>query len=486
MPNFKQLKQLAVWSWDPGRRAVTLTAIAAVLWVLLWCDWTAWYLLPTWLHSIGFTAALGVAAYWLHWPRGCERTLYRGILSACFIPVWGWLTFASFTLGWYGLGKFFTGAGIATAFVIGLCWAVWYVERRSRFYEALAREDPNVRSKRWNPLDLAAWYYGARRKRLDQSALTLVSYCFSFLLVLLIAGQISGCREIYESPFGGGKPKKIQQIVKIQQVIKRKFVINPYSSVIFNPPKIEDIKLQILKVTDNKYRVGYGDDPGAGFATGTARGKVRFIRLEYSGGDWDQDLERNADLNMLLQYGIRTTHRVADRNETRKISQLKNFPARKSPPFVYITGQRELPIGKGDQGVLREYLTEKHGLLFADNGGSGGWGGQFIQLMSQVLPTVEPKTIPLDHPIHRVPYEIPFLPYVAPHGGKDAIGWTVEGRLVAYYHPGDIGDAWADGHAGVSRKIAEYCYQTGVNVMFYAHAEYHKWLTSLEEEERQR
>ena len=107
--------------------------------------------------------------------------------------------------------------------------------------------------------------------------------------------------------------------------------------------------------------------------------------------------------------------------------------------------------------------------------------------MKEVLPTVEAKIIPLDHPVHRVPYEIPFLPYVAAHGGKDAIGWTVQGRLVAYYHPGDIGDAWADDHAGVSRKITEYCYQTGVNVMFYAHAEYHKWLAALEKEaEKQR
>ncbi len=453
---------------------------------MLWCDWSAWYLLPTWCHWLGFTGGLAGAAYWLHWPRGCDRTLYRGILGACVLPLWGFLTFAAFTLGWYRLGKVFTAAGLAATFVIGLCWAVWYVERRSRHYESATKGDAGegVATRRWNPLDLAAWYYGSRRKRLDQSGLTFLSYSLCFLLALFLAGQISGCREIYESPFGGGKPKKIQQIVKIQQVIKRKFIINPYSAVVFNPPPIHDIKLQILEVTDNKYRVGYGDDPGAGFATGTNRGKVRFIRLEYDGGDWDQDLERNADLNMLLQYGIRTKHRVADRNETRKISQLANFPPRKSPPFVYITGQRDLNIGKGEQKVLREYLTEKHGLLFADNGGSGGWGGQFLELMRRVLPTVEAKPIPLDHPIHRIPYEIPFLPYVAPHGGKDAIGWTVEGRLVAYYHPGDIGDAWADGHAGVSRKIAEYCYQTGTNVMFYAHAEYDKWLRSLEQQEQ--
>ena len=84
--------------------------------------------------------------------------------------------------------------------------------------------------------------------------------------------------------------------------------------------------------------------------------------------------------------------------------------------------------------------------------------------------------MPLDDVIHRIPYQIPFLPYVAPHGGKDAWGWKVDGRWVCYYHPGDIGDAWSDGHSGVPPEIYEYCYQLGTNVIFYAHVEYNKWL----------
>ena len=73
------------------------------------------------------------------------------------------------------------------------------------------------------------------------------------------------------------------------------------------------------------------------------------------------------------------------------------------------------------------------------------------------------------------------LPYVAKHGRSDALGWVVDGRLVAYYHPGDIGDAWADGHSGVPREVWESCYQLGVNVIFYAHAEYNKWLEATKE-----
>ena len=100
---------------------------------------------------------------------------------------------------------------------------------------------------------------------------------------------------------------------------------------------------------------------------------------------------------------------------------------------------------------------------------------QFLAAMNRVLPDVRPVAIPLDDVIHRVPFQIPFLPYVAPHGGKEALGWYQDGRWLAYYHPGDIGDAWSDGHAGVDPEVWEACYQLGTNVIFYAHVEYAKW-----------
>ena len=115
-------------------------------------------------------------------------------------------------------------------------------------------------------------------------------------------------------------------------------------------------------------------------------------------------------------------------------------------------------------------------MLFGDNGGSSHFHNQFVSMMRQILPQVEPVRIPLDDVIHRVPFQIPFLPYVAPHGGKDALGWKVDGRWVCYYHPGDIGDAWTDDHSGVSAEIYEACYQLGTNIIFYGHIEYNRWL----------
>ena len=263
--------------------------------------------------------------------------------------------------------------------------------------------------------------------------------------------------KIYELPSGGGVPELKQKPVKIVNVVTNK----------------EEILKDLLKATMHRYEVDQGK--GAGFAGGTRRGKVRFIRLRYAGGDWDQDLDLNSDLNMLLWYSTHTGQPTAKLPETRSIGQLKAFPATKSPPLVYITGQRGLSVSQSEVDTLREYLVDKHGMLFADNGGSAGWHAKFFELMRRVLPKVQPRALPIDHPVHS---GLSAIPIVTPHGGQNAYGWVIESRIVAYYHPGDIGDAWADGHAGVPRRIWEPSYRLGGNIIHYAHSEYSKWLRS--------
>jgi antitoxin component YwqK of YwqJK toxin-antitoxin module len=266
-------------------------------------------------------------------------------------------------------------------------------------------------------------------------------------------------KKVYEMPAGG------DEIVPRPPVVK----------VIRDESMGEPIKLQLSEITKHAYTVGYGKGKESGFPGGANPGTVRFIRLEYTGGDWDQNFGIGGDQNLLMEYHMRTGRKVARMTESRRIMQLKNFPVGKGPPMVYMTGQRNITVTKNEVEILREYLIGNHGMIFADNGGSLNWHGQFFNLMKRLLPTVRPVKVPLDHPIHQVPYPIPFLPYVAPHGGKDAYEWVVDNRLVAYYHPGDIGDAWADGHAGVAQQITELCYQLGTNVIFYAHAKYYKW-----------
>lgn len=371
--------------------------------------------------------------------------------------------------------------GLVGLFLIGLAWIVWGVERASQHYLRRRSESDDHR-RIWNPLDVEAWYYGRRGKKLNQSLTALAAYSLAFLIGATLITQLGGCSEIYEMPAGGGEQQQLAvQTVKLQKVIKKKFVINPFSAIVFNPPPIDEVKLQLNEVSQHVYTVGYGQGTGAGFAGGTARGKVRFIRLEYGGGDWNQDFGVGADLNMLIEYGVRTRHPVHNQTESRTVAQLANFVVGKSPPVVYLTGQKNISLSKSEAKILREYLADQHGMVFGDNGGSQHFHNQFFSMMRQVLPNVEPVKVPLDDVIHRIPYQIPFLPYVSPHGGRDAWGWKVDGRWVAYYHPGDIGDAWSDGHSGVPREIYEYCYQLGTNVIFYAHVEYNKWLDARQQ-----
>lgn len=404
--------------------------------------------------------------------------------------------------------------GAGTAYVVGLLWCIWLVDRAGRSYEARRRAAGQLNSldgsrgvvavqrrSIWNPLDAAAWFYGRRSPKLNQSMVLLTAYSLLFVLASVASGYIHRQAESAELPAGGGgggaggpaQKMAVAQTVRLKKVVKKKFVINPFSAISFTPPPIDDVKLQLEQQTDHLYSAGsgqggagggrgkgfgYGDGEGSGFGNGTGTGRVRFIRLQYDGGDWDQDFGVGADLNMLIEYGVRTGQKVNDRTESRTVSQLVAFQTDKSPPLVYLTGQRNINLSKADIKNLRTYLLDKHGMLFGDNGGSRHFHNQFFAMMRQVLPECEPVRVPLDDEIHRVPFPLPFLPYVAPHGGKDAWGWKVDGRWVCYYHPGDIGDAWSDGHSGVPRDVWDACYRLGANVIFYAHVEYAKWVMS--------
>ncbi len=474
-----------------------------VVWVIMLLELRTTQFFPTWLHLAFCTLSIPMIWYWHRRvsssPDCCASMPYAKwiVLTVGYVLFWHLTMIALDLLVLDSIRANIARWGTALLFAIGLLWTVFGIERASVFY---GQQEIDDGEEVWNPLDLRAhfyavdwgqplrwlnpkrWLHSQRSRKLDQSFLGLVSYTFTFMVLGLLFAQLNGCREIYEMPAGGGEQKQLAQVVKIKKVIRKKYVVNPLSAISFEVPPIDEVQLKLEEKTEHAYTVGYGEGKGAGFAGGTFRGKVRFIRLEYSGGDWDQDYGIGGDLNMLLEYGIRTQHKVGERTESRTIGQLRNFPKGKSPPIVYMTGQRNISVSNSELKTLREYLNDKHGMLFGDNGGSRHFHNQFLSLMSRVLPDIRPVPIPLDDIIHRVPFQIPYLPYVAPHGGKEALGWYKDGRWVAYYHPGDIGDAWADGHAGVKADIWESCYKLGTNVIFYAHSEYAKWLEAQKTE----
>ena len=466
-------------------------------------------LVPPIRFGMAFVPVL-VAALWVRWTWRSSDRVKGFAYSVAILLCWLGALFAASEDRFRPFREPLLTYGQCVLFFIGLGWVVWFVEVASRHFES-KRDDidsfglhvirPRDRRLNWNPLDPAAWYYGRENKRLNQSLALLSSYVvFFFVACVWFAALRGGSKDSYELPGGGGggggggksEQASIVQQVQLKKVTRRKLVINPYSSILFNAPPIDEVKLALPQATEHLYSagqgkgagsgsgsgIGYGDGDGSGFGPGTSQGKVRFIRLEYAGGDWNQDMSFFSGENMLREYGIRTQQKVSEKEEVRSIAQLKGFPAEKSPPFVYLTGEKSISISASEAKILKEYMLDKHGMLFIDNGGSAHFHNQVLAMMQQVLPNVRPTPVPLDDIIHRVPFAIPYFPYVAPHGGKEALGWRVDGRLVAYYHPGDIGDAWADDHAGVKREIYDACYQLGVNVIFYAHVEYSKWLMS--------
>jgi hypothetical protein len=478
MPTQPKLQTVRHWLLRQSRRPLLWTVLYAVIWCLLWVDAHAWFRLSVWTLTIGFLTSLPVCYYWIRRHRYSSLIVRRAILSVTFLPVWQLVAHLPLHTFSYSLAGTIIQVGSGIAFFLGLSWAVWWIDRETkRVPDPNKQNDPNTKKRTWDPRQLVAWYFGRKNNKLRQSIFTLLTYTCLFGTMAFFLTRLSGC-SVYESPLGGGEEKQLKQLVKIQKVINKKYVINPYSSILFNPPPIDDVKLQVLEVTEHLYKIGQGKGDGAGFSAGTTRGKVRFIRLKYNGGDWEQDMARGSDLNLLTEYGVRTGHPVSDRPEPMEIGRLKSFPPRKSPPMVYMTGQQKITLSDKEIKIMRSYLLDSHGMLFGDNGGSSGWEGQFVSMMQKILPRIEPISVYLDHTIHRIPYTLPRLPIVAPHGRSNALGWVVDGRLVAYYHPGDIGDAWADGHSGVPREVWESSYQLGVNIIYYAHAEYNKWLVA--------
>ena len=135
---------------------------------------------------------------------------------------------------------------------------------------------------------------------------------------------------------------------------------------------------------------------------------------------------------------------------------------------IYFTEEAKAEIYKKFAGSL-----VKGGMLFIDNGG-GNFGQAVRQLVSRIFPDKPFIDIPNDDPIYQRPYSFPDgAPPFWHHDGTRAKGVRVGDRLAVFYHPGDINDAWKDGHSGASEEVAEQAYRLGINVMYYAFNAYY-------------
>ena len=305
---------------------------------------------------------------------------------------------------------------------------------------------------------------------------------FLALLLLPYLMFMWGWEEPYGLPQGSGEMQQQVVVKKMKKQKKqKKLTINPFSPYILERMNIDDVK--ILVELENESRdtyqatatsgLGKGGKGNGGWPEGMAGSAVRFIRLKYRGGDWDQDMGKGADYNLLIKFHEWTGMKIAKDTEFREIERLKFFPKKKSPPFVFLTGMKGINVSDKEVKILRDYCLVEGGMLFIDNGG-GYFDGQVRNLLRRVFPGKPLVDIPNDDTIYQRPYVFPDgAPPFWHHAGYRAMGIRDEGRWCVFYHPGDINDAWKDDHSGASAEVADQAYKLGVNVMFYAFNQYY-------------
>lgn len=316
---------------------------------------------------------------------------------------------------------------------------------------------------------------------------------YYFFGLILLPFLLQCCSEYeldeYNIPKGDGggqvQQQKVQQIKKKKKEKKKRYILNPNSGYMFNVVQIPDEELleELDEMTETQYETtgagtfGPGKKGGKpGWPNGMDGGKVRFIRLKYNGGDWDQDMGKGADYNMLLKIKEWAGFEIASETEFATADEIEHRFRKKGkkPPFIYVTGGNKGGINLTAKEVkqLRDYLLKDGGMIFADNGG-GNFDGQFRNMMKRILPNHNFVDIANDDIIYQAPFHFPNgAPRLFHHSGDRALGIKNNGRWIVFYHQGDINDAWKAGGSGLSAQQQEMAFRLGANVICYAFSAY--------------
>ncbi len=417
--------------------------------------------------------------------------------GAAFAAVWAWLLFFIVSapsvlyianaktfdkamrndLWLAGAWAWVPAAVLAAVFLLSLCRrsaAAFYVARDTTKERLGDRIVENLKAHGGDPRWRTSSYWSI-----------FAHLAILFLLPFLLRDW--GMQKAYGVPKGSGSP--IVQLVKVKRIEKKekpkpkkKFVLNMDSPILFYRPDIDESEIlkQVEQETQDTYvatslkdgKLGKGGGRSGGWPSGMEGAKVRFIRLEYKGGDWDQDMGVGADYNLLLQFHRMTGFKIAENTEHIPILQLRRFPKRRGPPFVFITGRGAISVTKKEVDTLRWYCLEEGGLIFADNGG-GSFNHHFRALMRRCFPELDWVDIANDDIIYRQPFVFPNgAPPLWHHSGMRALGLKYNERWIVFYHQGDINDAWKTGHSGASEAQAMQAYRLGVNIINYAFNQY--------------
>jgi hypothetical protein len=227
--------------------------------------------------------------------------------------------------------------------------------------------------------------------------------------------------------------------------------------------------------------------PAAGPAQ--AAGEFTFARTVYHspysygrrwGGAWATDYP-DADNHFIT--GIRewagTNLNVSARPERVEIMDERLFDY----PLIYFVEPGFMELSAEEAARLREYVARGGFLFFDDFWGEAEWQNVREQ-MKKVFPDLEPKELPLTHPVFHSYLDIEEVVQVpniynaqrgvtSEKGGVTPYYMGIEdkgGRLVAFFaRNSDLGDAWEwinDSRYPVKYGLAAY--KIGINVVIYA------------------
>jgi len=310
---------------------------------------------------------------------------------------------------------------------------------------------------------------------------------YLIIIVLPFLWALRGCVEPYRVPYGSGKAAvvRVMRMVRQKKQKRKKYLLRENAAVYWDlPDLVKDSKIaeevdeatQLTHTADRNAvhgAMGAGGGTKGGWPEGVPGGKIRFIRMEYRGLDWDDGMDEKsaADINFLNFLRQEVPFPVAHKGESHPIRLLKKYPRGFAPPFIYMTGQDRIDTSSYDMGVLREYLLDG-GMLFADCGGPR-WDGSFRGFIAAALPGMRLIDIPDDDELYQMPYTFSNgAPSLWHHGGMRALGVKHKGRWIVFYHPGDMNDAWKTGNSGMDSDLADKSFQMGINVLYYAITHY--------------
>ena len=307
-----------------------------------------------------------------------------------------------------------------------------------------------------------------------------------YLVILFGPMVMRGCgwEKDYEIPLGSGKPVvTVVQVKRIKREKPEKLLLNMDSPIIWERPKLKDIKIleEMIKETQETYqanknigKLGDGGGDQGGWPHGMANARVRFIRLKYNGSNtWNVNMGYGYDYNLLLKFNEITGFKIADNTEYKEISRLARFRKGKAPPFVYMTGRGGISLSTSETKILRNYCLVEGGLILADSAG-GHFDHSFRWICKRLFPGKQLVDVPDDDPLYREPFLFPNgAPPLWHHNNQyRPQGIKHEGTWVVFFHSGDMGDAWRTGHSGSSKAVSDRAYKLGINVMYYTFTRY--------------